>query len=177
MITKWDKQQVFGLALCCVLNHREISDHTSTFIRLCASLSQLKCKHLNRVTVLTWEEYEELQWVWKQQWWPAEFAPAQTGHRPLGRPLGLHCSVKARTERDTWWKRGAVRGQRATDWTGGCMAPTTGGTLWLSYRSDGLKAETKWSHKYSCLISKVHNLTPPRSSQVSIGGKCSAGSS
>lgn len=50
--------------------------------------------------VLTLEECEGLQWVWKQQWQPAEFAPEPTGRRLLGRPLGLHCSVEARTDRE-----------------------------------------------------------------------------
>lgn len=53
------------------------------------------------MTVLTWEEYEELQWVWKQQWWHVEFVPEPTGRRPLGRQLGLHCSVEGRTDRET----------------------------------------------------------------------------
>lgn len=52
--------------------------------------------------------------------------------------------------------------------------PREGGAS-FSNRSDGLKFETKWSQKYSCLISKVHKPTPPQSSQVSIADKCSAG--
>lgn len=120
-------------------------------------------------TVLTWEEYEELQWVWKQPRRPAGFVPEPTGRRPLGRPLGLHCSVEARTERECererGWNRGTVRGQRATGWTGGLHGSHQRGNRSLSYRGQGLKSETKWSPKYSCLISKVHNPTPPHNSQ------------
>lgn len=44
-------------------------------------------------------------------------------------------------------------------------------SLSFSYRGKGLKCETKWSLKYSCLISKVHNLTPPHNSELSVKGK------
>lgn len=158
-------------------NHRKILASTFHFHVFKYIFMLFKCKQLNLVTVLTWEEYEELQWVWKQQWRPAGFVPEPTGRRPLGRPLGLHCSVEVRTERETEWNRGTVRGQQATGWTGGLHGSHHRGNLSFSYRGEGLKCETKWSPKYSCSISKVHNPTPPHSSQVSVEGKRSADSS
>ena len=80
-------------------------------------------------TVLTWEEYEELQWVWKQQRRPAGFVPEPTGHRPLGRPLGLHCSVEARTQRERECVREGVK-QRYSQGT--TSHRLDGGITWLS---------------------------------------------
>lgn len=83
----------------------------------------------------------------------------------------LFCRVKE-TERVT-----VGGGQRKAGWTGDYTTLSREGTFFLSYGGEGLKSETKWSLKYSCLISKVHSLAPPHNNQVSVKGKWSAGSS
>lgn len=105
-------------------------------------------------------EYEELQWVWKQWWWHSEFVPEPGGRRPLGRQFGRHCSVREKNgHRNT--VRTTVRGGQATGWTGDYMALARDRNA--AFPMEGQRVETwhKVILKYSCLISKVHNPTPP----------------
>lgn len=74
-------------------------------------------------------------------------------------------------------KQSYSQGTPMTQQTGDYVALNREGTFFLSRRAEGLKSQTKWSLKYSCLISNVHRMTPPRSSQVSLKGNWSAGSS
>lgn len=102
-------------------------------------------------TILTWAECEGLQSARKRRWPPAGFAPVPIGRRPLGKPLGLRCSVEEK----------AVRGGRGGDtaesgcWTGDLSE----GESLVVQQEQRLELWSTWSQECPCLISKVHTLT------------------
>lgn len=113
------------------------------------------------VIILTWEEYGGLQWVWKQQWWPAEFVPKLTGHLPLGRPLGSHCSVEPRTQKQGY-SQGTTRTQQTRDY----MALSGKGTFFPLLQSWGSKISNKVVPQVFLfnLKSAQNDSAPPQSS-------------
>lgn len=96
------------------------------------------------------EQNNDLFWGEKQQWLYAE--PRATWKATW--PALFHRGGPSVGERH-------IQGTMSNRLDGGLHGFHQGRNLSFFYGSEGLKSETKWSLKYSCLISKVHNLTRP----------------